>query len=230
MILGLSTMPSTTWNNLQNHILAWEGVGGGASTPLTSVENYARTTTNFFLLFCDYNVQILWRVIHHWKGVFNIFPTVYSKPPKFQNFQLVKPKKICSHLATVEHIGQKNCNGKTTNFFASALKESRAFAYYWQCLLVRIGWSILWSSISKKIIAKALDFNDIINFFIKLIKFSSMSPNLSINNQIRPPIEIWKLIIHWVFSYYEGSPSWVKILAPPLILAQPIHHPNKIRM
>jgi hypothetical protein len=30
-------------------------------------------------------------------------------------------------LATVEHAGQKNCNGKMTMFSTSALKESRAF-------------------------------------------------------------------------------------------------------
>jgi hypothetical protein len=33
----------------------------------------------------------------------------------------------------------------------------------------------------------------------------------------RPPIKILKLIIHWIFPYYEVSPPpWVKILAPPL--------------
>jgi hypothetical protein len=40
----------------------------------------------------------------------------------------------------------------------------------------------------KKIIAKALDFDDIIKFFYGDV--NSMSPNLSINNQIRPSIEI----------------------------------------
>jgi hypothetical protein len=66
-----------------------------------------------------------------------------SQAPKFQKFQLVKPKRICSCLAIAEQAGQKNCNGKTTMFPTSALKESWAYAYYWQCLLVRIGWSIL---------------------------------------------------------------------------------------
>jgi hypothetical protein len=63
--------------------------------------------------------------------------------PKSKKNQLVKPKKIYSRLATAEQAGQKNCNGKTTMFSTSALKESWAYAYYWQCLLVRIGWSIL---------------------------------------------------------------------------------------
>ena len=46
----------------------------------------------------------------------------------------------------------------------SAVKESRASAYHWQsCLLVRIEWSISLVIIYiKKIIVKALDFNDII--------------------------------------------------------------------
>ena len=41
-----------------------------------------------------------------------------------------------------------------------------------------------------KTIAKALDINDIIKK--KYGDVSSMSPNLSTNNQIRPPIEISK--------------------------------------
>jgi hypothetical protein len=40
----------------------------------------------------------------------------------------------------------------------------------------------------KKIIARALDFNDIIKLFNGHV--SLMSPNLSLNYQIRPPIEI----------------------------------------
>jgi hypothetical protein len=40
----------------------------------------------------------------------------------------------------------------------------------------------------KKIIAKALDFDDIIKNIYGDV--SSMSPNLSIKNQIRPPVEI----------------------------------------
>ena len=47
-----------------------------------------------------------------------------------------------------------------------------------------------------------------------------MSPNLLINNQILPSIEILHSILHWVFPYSEFSPPWVKILAPPL----PIGH------
>ena len=48
-----------------------------------------------------------------------------------------------------------------------------------------------------------------------------MSPNLLINKQIRPPIEILKLIIHLIFPYSEVSPPWVKILAPPMSLYGP---------
>ena len=44
--------------------------------------------------------------------------------PKFRKCQLVKPKKICSRLAIAQQAGQKNCNGKTTMFSTSALKES----------------------------------------------------------------------------------------------------------
>jgi hypothetical protein len=60
--------------------------------------------------------------------------------PKFLKFQLVKPKEICSHLATAEQAGQKNRNGKTTMIlfvivFTSALKGT--------CLLLAMfGWSI----------------------------------------------------------------------------------------
>jgi hypothetical protein len=43
--------------------------------------------------------------------------------------------------------------------------------------------------IFNKTIAKALDINDIIE---KIMGMCSISPNLTINNQIRPPIEIQK--------------------------------------
>jgi hypothetical protein len=85
--------------------------------------------------------------------------------PKFRKFQPVKPKKNFSRSTTVEQAGQKNCNGKTSMFSTSALKESQAFAYYWQCLLVSIVQMVnLMIIYIKKIIVKALDFNDIINF------------------------------------------------------------------
>jgi hypothetical protein len=57
------------------------GVGGGAKLSLPSVENYAKMTTYFSFAFCDYNVIFLGCVMHHWKGVFKTFPTVYYKPP-----------------------------------------------------------------------------------------------------------------------------------------------------
>ena len=69
----------------------------------------------------------------------------------------------------------------------------------------------------EKTIPKALDINNII---LKNGDVSLMSPNLSIDNQIRPPIEILKQYIHWIFPYYEVSPRppWVKIMAPPLFV------------
>jgi hypothetical protein len=68
----------------------------------------------------------------------------YITSPKFPKISTGKTKEnFCSCLANAEQAGQKNCNGKTTMFSTSALKESQASSYYWQCLLVRIGWSIL---------------------------------------------------------------------------------------
>jgi hypothetical protein len=75
---------------------------------------------------------------------------VFSRP--FQRYitssqilkiSIGKTKETCSRLVTAEEAGQKNCNGKTTMFSTGALKESWAYAYYWQFILVRIGWSIL---------------------------------------------------------------------------------------
>ena len=51
LILGLSTMPSTTWNNLQNHILAWEGVGGGGLNPPDISRKLCQNDYKFFF-FC----------------------------------------------------------------------------------------------------------------------------------------------------------------------------------
>jgi len=48
-----------------------------------------------------------------------------------------------------------------------------------------------------------------------------MSPNLLLNNQIRPPIEIFRLILHWIFPYSEVSP-----LAPPLYATHDDRHQN----
>ena len=122
--------------------------GGG------SVENYPKTTTNFSFLFCDYNVICFGTCNTLLERCFQDLFNGILQAPEFQKIQLVKPKKICSFLATAEQTGQKNCNGKTTMFSTSALKESWASAYYWQCLLMRIGWSILWSSISKRSLPK----------------------------------------------------------------------------
>ena len=82
--------------------------------------------------------------------------------PKFQKFQLVKPKRSCSCVAIAKQAGQKNCNGKTTTFSTSALKGNLSI-----CLLLAMfigeDWMVdLIIIYIKKIIAKALDFNDII--------------------------------------------------------------------
>jgi hypothetical protein len=92
---------------------------------------------------------------------FQYLPNGILQAPKFQKFQLVKAKIICSRLVTAEQAGQKNCKGKTTMFCTSALKES------WACLLLAMfigeNWMVnLMIIYIKKIIAKALDFNDII--------------------------------------------------------------------
>jgi hypothetical protein len=84
---------------------------------------------------------------------------------KFQKFQVIKPKKICSCLATAEQVGQKNCNGKTT-IFCKCIKGKSGI-----CLLLPmfIGEDLMVNLMIiyiKKIIAKALDFNHIIKKFM----------------------------------------------------------------
>ena len=75
----------------------------------------------------------------------------------------------------VEQASQNNRNGETAaDFFfkifsTCAVKERRAYAYYWWDLLVMIEWLIWWSSISKKTIAKALDINDIIKTIMGML-------------------------------------------------------------
>ena len=101
-------------------------------------------------------------------------------------------------------------------FSTSTLKESWASAYFWQCQLVMIGWSIWWSFISKRSLPKLWVLMTSSYFYGDI---SSMSPNLSMNNQIWPPIKIWKLNINWIFPYFEISspPLRVKIMAPLLM-------------
>jgi hypothetical protein len=116
--------------------------GLGGSTPPDISRKLCQNDYRFFF-FCDYNVKISGTCNTPLERCFQDLSDGILQAPKFQKFQLVKLKKICSHLANAGQAGQKNCNGKTTMFSTSALKESRASAYYWQCLLVRIGWSIL---------------------------------------------------------------------------------------
>ena len=68
--------------------------GWGTQPPVTSVENYVKTTTYFSFSFCEYNVNILGRVIHHWKGVLKTFPTVYYKPLDSKNFNWENQRKF----------------------------------------------------------------------------------------------------------------------------------------
>jgi hypothetical protein len=81
-------------------------------------------------------------VLNFWDVSYTI-GKVFSRP--FQRYIISpqistgKTKENLQSLATAEQAGQKNCNGKTPMFSTSALKEIWAFAYYWQCLLLRIG-------------------------------------------------------------------------------------------
>ena len=85
----------------------------------------------------------------------------------------------------------------------------------------------------ENMIYKALDINDIIK---KNGDFNVMSSNLLINNQIWPPIEIWKWNIHWIFSYSEvtpppaaGSKSWLCPWGERIIVFEQISHSSNIK-
>jgi hypothetical protein len=68
----------------------------------------------------------------------------YITSPQIPKISAGKTKEKCNHLVTARHASQKNCNEKMTTILStSALRESQASAYYWQCLLVMIGWLIL---------------------------------------------------------------------------------------
>jgi hypothetical protein len=71
---------------------------------------------NFIFLFFDYNFKYFGTCNTPLERCFQDLSNGILQAPKFQKFQLVKPKKICSRLVTAEHAGQKNCNGKTTMF------------------------------------------------------------------------------------------------------------------
>jgi hypothetical protein len=136
-------------------------------------------------------LKVMGLAIHRWKGIFKAFPTVYYKP-KVPKFQLVRPKKNCSYLVIAKQAGQRTAMGNQQRLFfamftTSVLKESWAYAYYWWCLLMMFGWSIWWSSILKIPLPKLWILTTLLK---KYGDVSLTSPNLSINNQIQPPIDI----------------------------------------
>ena len=126
---------------------------------------------------------------------FQDFSNGILQAPKFLKFHLVKSETICSHLAIGEQASQKNRNGKTIvvlflDVFYECIEGKPNI-----CLLLAmfigddrmIDLMIIYT---EKTFAKAFDISDIIKKNYGDI--SSMSPNLSINNQIWPPIDIWK--------------------------------------
>jgi hypothetical protein len=140
--------------SIELRLQANNGKARGGSTPsnITSKKLCQKTIILFiyfylFVLFCDCNVRkskacntpLEWCFQDLFNGILQAL--------EFLIFQLVKPKKECSHLATAEHDGQRTAMGKRLQFFSimsstSALKESWAINYYWRCLLVVIEWSI----------------------------------------------------------------------------------------
>jgi hypothetical protein len=99
----------------------WVGL---SPPPDINKKNYAKTTTNFSFSFCDYNFKYFGTCNTPLERCFQDLSNGILQAPKFQKFQLVKPKKICSHLVTAKQACQNNCNGKMTMPFTSALKES----------------------------------------------------------------------------------------------------------
>ena len=95
-------------------------------------------------------------------------------------------------------------------FSTSALKESWASAYYWRCLLVMIGWSIWWSSISERSLPKLwiLMTSSIFSWGCQLNESKSL-------NKYSNSITYWNSKIKYTLdiSLFLGQ-----ILAPPLPL------------
>jgi hypothetical protein len=121
-----------------------KGAGGGGSTPPNiSLKTMPKRLQNFFS-FCDYNFQYLGTCNTPLERCFQDLSNGILQVPKFQKFQLVKPNKIWSRLMTTEQAGKKNCNGKTPMFIGEDWMVNLMIIYI------------------KKVIAKALDFNDII--------------------------------------------------------------------
>jgi hypothetical protein len=93
----------------------------------------------------------------------------YITSPIIPKISTSETKEICNRLATAEHDGQKNCNGKTTMFFYKCIEGKLGI-----CLLLAMfigeDWMVnLMIIYIKKIIAKALDFNNIIKNFMGML-------------------------------------------------------------
>ena len=67
----------------------------------------------FFIYLPTKMLEILGLFIYRWKGLQNIFPTVYYIPIKFKITVAKQKTKICSRLVTADQGGQKNYNEKT---------------------------------------------------------------------------------------------------------------------
>jgi hypothetical protein len=88
--------------HVQGRSQGGRGAGGGSSLP-TSVEKPCQNDYTFFLYsFCDYNFKILGTCNTPLERCFEDLSNGRLQAPKFQKFQLVKPKKFCSRLATAK--------------------------------------------------------------------------------------------------------------------------------
>ena len=109
----------------------------------------------FLFRFATAMLKFSGRVIHRSKGVFKTFQQ-YITRTQIPKISVGKTKK---NLQSFSRLVERTAMEKRQRFFfamfsTSALKESRAYAYYWQRLLAMITWSIWWSSISKRPLPK----------------------------------------------------------------------------
>ena len=126
-------------------------------------------TKFFFSCFATTMLKISGRVMHHWKG------NGILQASKFLIFQLVEPKKFCSRLVTVEHAGQHNCNGKTImavlvlNVFYKCI-EGKSGIRLLLAMFISDYWMVnLMIIYIEKIIAKALEINNIIKKYMGML-------------------------------------------------------------
>jgi hypothetical protein len=68
---------------------------GGLSPPDINKKN-PKTTKDFSFFFCDYNFNYIGACNTPLERVFQDISNGILQAPKFQKFQMVKPKKICS--------------------------------------------------------------------------------------------------------------------------------------